>query len=93
MAVLLVCFGGLCLAAWQLTQLEGTAALGREVGRLFGGVTAVFNVLGVLFESAVLIVKKLGTAFIIGCLLMIGIAYTTCLGLGSVCIRLALARR
>jgi hypothetical protein len=93
LTVMLGCFGGLCLAAWQLTQLEGVAALGREVGQLFAGVSAFLNVLSALLHSALLVAKKLGTGVIVGCLLLVVAAYTTCLGLGSVCVRLAMAKR
>lgn len=93
MAVLIASFGGLCFAGWQLTQLEGVAALGREFGRLFAGVTAAVSTLGVLLEAVVLIVKKLGTGFMVGCLLVLAFGYAACVGLGSVCVRLALARR
>jgi hypothetical protein len=93
LTIMLGCFGGLCLAAWQLMQLEGVAALGREVGQLFAGVSAFLNVLGALLHSAVLVAKKLGTGVIVGCLLLVATAYTTCLGLGSVCVRLAMAKR
>ena len=44
-------------------------------------------------ECGVLVVKKLGTGFIVTCLVAMGIGYAMCVGLGTVYFRLAFAKR
>ena len=51
------------------------------------------NTFNVLVSAAVLVVKKLGTGFIVTCLVAMGIGYAMCVGLGTVYFRLAFAKR
>jgi hypothetical protein len=86
-------FGGLCFASWQLTRAAGVSAAMQEVGGLFSGLTTVWNLINVLLGAVVLVVKHLGTGFMIGCALVAGLGYALCVGLGTAYVRLAFARR
>ena len=93
LALLSVMFGGLCVASWQLTRAAGVSAAMQEVGGMFSGLAAVWNVINVLFGAVVLVVKHLGTGFMIGCALIAALGYALCVGLGTAYLRLAFARR
>jgi len=93
LVVLLALFGGLCLGGWQLSQ-TGTATLAlHRVGEWFSGVNVIGNTFNVLAGAAVLVAKKLGTGFIVACLVALGTGYAVCIGLGTVYFRLAFAKR
>jgi hypothetical protein len=91
--VLLVLFGGLCVAGWELSQAEATTLALHRVGEWFSGLSMIENTFKVLVSAAVLVVKKLGTGFIVTCLVAAGIGYAMCVGLGTVYFRLAFAKR
>ena len=90
---LLALFGAICFASWKLSQAESFAAALQRLGGLFSGASAVWNALSVLLEAIVMAVKRLGAGFIIACLLVMALGYAMCVGLGTVYMRLALARR
>jgi hypothetical protein len=93
LAVLLALFGGLCLGGWQLSQ-TGTATLAlHRAGEWFSGLGVIGNTFNVLVNAAVLVVKKLGTGFIVACLVTVGTGYAMCIGVGTVYYRLAFAKR
>jgi hypothetical protein len=60
---------------------------------MFSGVAVIGNVLGVLISALRLVIQKLGTGFIIGCLAAAALAYSIFIGLGTVYLRLALSQR
>jgi hypothetical protein len=93
LVVLLALFGGLCLGGWQLSQ-TGTATLAlHRAGEWFSGLGVIGNIFNALANAAVLVVKKLGTGFIVACLVVMGTGYAMCIGAGTVYYRLAFAKR
>lgn len=93
MAVLLVSFGGLCFAAWQICQTAGYMELVQALTGWLTGASALGHALATLLGAVVLVVKHLGTLFILACLAVLAFAWATFLGLGTVYLRLAMARR
>jgi hypothetical protein len=93
LVVLLALFGGLCFGGWQLSQAEATSFALHRVGEWFSGLSMIGNTFSVLASAAVLVAKKLGTGFIVTCLVAVGIGYAACIGLGTVYFRLAFAKR
>ena len=93
LALLSIMFGGLCVASWQLTRAAGMSAAMQEVAGLFSGLTTIWNIINVLLGSVVLVVKHLGTWFMVGAVAFAGISYALCVGLGTAWLRLAMARR
>jgi hypothetical protein len=93
MVILLGSFSGLCIAAWQLTRAAGVTEATLEITQLFSVFTALWNALNVLLGAIVVVAKYFGTAFFIGLLAAIGLGYAFCVGLGTVYVRFAMARR
>jgi hypothetical protein len=89
---LLALFGGLCLGGWELSQTEAATLALHRVSEWFSGLSVIGNTFNVLVNAAVLAVKKLGTGFIIACLVLVGLGYALCVGLGTVYFRLAFAK-
>ncbi|HWX21963.1 MAG TPA: hypothetical protein VN578_18840 [Candidatus Binatia bacterium] len=83
----------LCFGLWKLPQVEGVAATLHQVAGWFSWLSVVWNVVSAVLSAAVLVVKQLGTGFFIACVLVIGLGWAFCIGLGTVYFRLALARR
>jgi hypothetical protein len=93
LVVLLTLFGGLCFGGWQLSQTETVSFALHRVGECFSGLSMIVNTFHVLVSAAVLVVKKLGTGVIVTCLVIVGLGYAMCVGLGTVYFRLAYTKR
>lgn len=93
LSLLMVLFGGLCVASWRLTKAAGVTAAWQEVTGVFSGLSTIWNIITVLLGAIVLVAKHLGTGFMIACLSIAGLGYALCLTLGTAWVRLASARR
>ncbi|MEI6392180.1 MAG: hypothetical protein WCT12_13885 [Verrucomicrobiota bacterium] len=93
LVVLLAFFGGLCFAGWRLAQGEAFIGATHTVGGWLSGVSALGNALSVLRGALAYAVKQLGTGFIVAALVAVAVGYAVCLGLGTICVRLACAHR
>ncbi len=93
LAVMLALFGGLCLAGWELSRAETVQQVTQRTGQWFSGLDSLESIPGILINSAVLVVKKLGTPFIVACLVSAGLGYAMFLALGTVYFRLAFSKR
>jgi uncharacterized BrkB/YihY/UPF0761 family membrane protein len=93
LVILLALFGGLCVAGCRLAQGEAFIATTHQLGRCLSGLGTLGNAAGVLLGAVVLAVKQLGTAIIVAALAAVAVGYAICLGLGTVCVRLAFAHR
>src|SRR5215470_248074 len=93
LAFLMLMFGGLCVASWQLTMAAGVSSAVQEVSGAFSGLATVWNTFNVLLGAVVVVFKHLGTGFMIGCVVIAGLGYAVCVGLGTAWLRLAFARR
>jgi hypothetical protein len=93
LVVLLALFGGLCFGGWQLSQTGPVTLALHRAGEWVSGLGVIQNTFNVLVNAAVVVVKKLGTGFVVACLVMVGTGYAMCIGAGTVYYRLAFAKR
>ncbi len=93
MAVLLVFLAALCLGTWKLTQSASLARALHTAATQFSGLTALWAAVNAICGVFVLAVKQLNTTILIAACAAMALAWAMCLGLGTVCVRLALARR
>jgi len=91
--LLLALFGGICFGSWRLMHTEMFLTAMNRVGGWFAGASALWNALNAVLSTLVLLVNRLGMGVIIGCLMAMAMGYAMCLGLGTVWVRMALARR
>jgi len=93
LVLLMSLFGVLCFGTWKLSHLESVAtAMQRPMGWL-SGLGAIAHVLSVVLKSFVLAAQQLGTGVLIACAVALAMGYAMCVGLGTVYLRVALARR
>jgi hypothetical protein len=93
LTLLLGMFCGLCFAAWALSNGVAGTAFTRNVTGDFVTVGVFWRTLGVLGNAVVLLVRHLGTGFIVGSAAVLLVAYAACVGLGTTCFRMAMVRR
>jgi hypothetical protein len=93
LVVLLALFGGLCLGGWELSQTGTVTLTLHRAGEWLSGLNVIGNTFHVLVNAALLAVKKLGTGFIVACLIAAGVCYAMCIGAGTVYYRLAFSKR
>ncbi len=89
LAVMLLAFGSLCAASWQLTRAAGYTAAMEEVANLVSGLSSIWNVANVLVTSVTLVIKHFGTTFMIVACVAAAMGYFVCVGLGTALVRLA----
>jgi hypothetical protein len=92
-AVLVILFGGLCLAGWHLSQTSSITLALHRMETCLSGLDVMVNTFSALANAAVLMVKKLGAGFLVSALVLIGLGYALCIGLGTVYFRLGFAKR
>ena len=93
LAFLLASFSALCVASFQLTRAAGFTNAVQEISQTFSFVGSIWNVVSALLGAVVLVLKHMGTGFIVGCCLLAALGYAVCIGLGTACVRLAYARK
>ncbi|HWW01775.1 MAG TPA: hypothetical protein VNZ64_18900 [Candidatus Acidoferrum sp.] len=91
--LLTVFFAALCLGVWKIPDTESYSAATHQAAGWFAGLTTLWNALNTLIGTLAHAVQQLGRGFLIGCLAAVALAWAMCLGLGTACVRLALARR
>jgi hypothetical protein len=92
-ALLLAVFGGLCAAAWQAPHTASGAEVLTKVQGGVSTVSVIWNAFQTVLGAAVLALKHMGTGFLLACFAAVAVGYLSCVGLGTVYLRLAWARR
>jgi hypothetical protein len=90
---LVLLFGGFCYGFGEIAHAAKVSAAGQQAGEWFAWCGVLWKTAGVLADAVATVVRHLGIGILIGCGLMLLAAYMTCVGLGTACVRLALARR
>ena len=90
---LLLLFGGICFGIGELSHVAKVSPAGQQAGEWFAWLGVLWKTAGVLSDAVVTAIRHLGMGIVIGCGLALLTAYAACVGLGTACVRLALARR
>ncbi len=93
LATLAALFGAICFGVWELAHWPVLTAAAGRAGVWFSGLSALSNVLNVVLGALLLVLKKLGSGFVIGSIVAFALGYALFAGLGTVYVRLAFARR
>ena len=93
LVVLAAFFVSLCLGVWRLPETQSYLAATRPAADWFSGLTTLWNALNALLGALAQAVLQLHRGILLGCLTAVALAWAMCLGLGTVCLRLVLARR
>ena len=90
--ILLSAFAGVCFGSWQVLHTSAVVSALENLGSLVNWLRIILETAGVLVNAAGLAFKGLNSWVLAGCLVMLAFAYTACLGLGTICWRLAYER-
>lgn len=93
LAVLCAAFTGLCLTAWQLPKLPPMASASRAIGGWLSSLEVFWSAAAALAAAAGHVLQSCSTATLVGIGAMLLLSYALCVGLTTVYVRLALARR
>lgn len=93
LVVMLALFGGLCFAGEKILPTETITQAMQHAAHWFSGFSAVGNFFSALANSVLLVATKLGTVFIVACVVAAALGYAMFLGLGTVYFRLAFAKQ
>jgi hypothetical protein len=84
---------GLCFGLWLLLQTPAAALIVEQSGHALATFRALWNAVPVIAGAAAVATKQLGPVFIAAALMLVGIAYLTCIGVGTMVVRFAVSRR
>lgn len=90
---LLAIFGGLCFGLSESLQAVRVSPTGQQAGEWLSSFVALWKAVGVLGSSLALTIRQLGMGIIVGLVLLVGVGYAVCFGLGTAYVRFAMARR
>ncbi len=93
LATMLLLFGAVGFELWKLQQYAAASGPATQVASWFAVVGALWNAINAVAAALVFAIKQFGTGIIVGCLAGLALAWATCLGLGTVYVRLALSKR
>jgi len=93
LVILAAFFASLCLGVWRLPDTQSYLAATRPAADWFSGITTLWSALNALLGALAQAVLQLHRGILLGCLTAVALAWAMCLGLGTVCLRLVLARR
>ncbi len=93
LVALLALFGGLCFGAWKLMHVESFAVATQQAGGWLAGFGVIWHATIALVNALLVTVTHLRTGYLLACFAALTIGYALCVGLGTVYLRLGLARR
>ena len=93
LAGLVMLFSALLLTATNVVHIPVFAMAGHQLTTWAADAGAAGHVLLDVLNAAILAVKHLGTTIIFAALAVAIVAYVSCVGLGTLCVRYAFARR
>ncbi len=93
LAVMLALFAGLCVGSWQFGQSDLLADTLGSIGERLSLVNVLWGALGALGNAITLAIQSIHPLVWIGGALVMLACYAACVGLGTVCVRLAWVRR
>lgn len=91
--LLLAALLGTYMGCAYLLQGAAVSSFAASIKDALSGLGAALNALGALGNAVVLVLKSMGTTALVTCLLLVVFGYTSCVGLGSVYLRMAMARK
>jgi hypothetical protein len=90
---LAVLFAGLCVGGWLVSHSGPAERALQQAQGWWSGLDTVKNSLDLLVGAGIVFVKQLGSGALTACLVALGLGYALCVGLGTVYLRLAMAKR
>lgn len=93
LAVMLTLFAGLCVGSWQFGQSDLLADTLGLIGERLSVLNVLWGAMSALGNAMTLAIQSIHPLVMIGGAVVLLACYAACMGLGTVCVRLAWARR
>jgi len=93
LVAMLALFGGLCFGGWEASHTATFGLAVHKIGGWFSGFGALYSALNALAGAIFAMIKQINSAILIGFLFAAGLGYAIFLGLGTMYVRLAFAKR
>jgi hypothetical protein len=93
LAVMLTLFAGLCVGSWQFGQSDLLTDTLGSIGERLSMVNVLWGAMSALGNAITLAIQSIHPLVMIGGAVVMLACYAACMGLGTVCVRLAWARR
>lgn len=93
LAVMLTLFAGLCVGSWQFGQSDLLADTLGLIGERLSVLNVLWGAMSALGNAMTLAIQSIHPLVMIGGAVVMLACYAACMGLGTVCVRLAWARR
>ena len=93
LALFLSLFAGACYGSWHAVHLAGRAPALRQIGELASGLGIAHSALSTVASAGTLAARQLGATVVLATCLAVLLGYVLCVGLSTLCVRLAFARR
>ena len=91
LTALLALFGGICFAGWEWSH-AGPDFVSHRFSSWLSGFGVLWNVVSALIGALGLALNQLGPVVLVAYLAALTFGCATCLGLGTLCLRLAVAQ-
>ncbi len=92
-AAIAVLFGVLCLGLWYFLSTPFFLSAVGQLRQSFSAVAVVWNTIPVIAGAVVMAIRKINPGLIALGLMLISLAYATCIGVGSAMVRAVVVRR
>jgi hypothetical protein len=86
-------FGGLCFGGWEASHTATFSLAVHKIGGWFSGFGAIYTLLNALAGAIVAMIKQVNSGILMAFLCAAGLGYAIFLGLGTMYVRLAFAKR
>jgi hypothetical protein len=90
---MLALFGGICFGGWEVTQTASFGLVVHKVSGWFSGFGAIYTTLNALAGAIVALIKQVNSIIVMAFFIAAGLGYAIFLGLGTMYVRLAFAKR
>jgi hypothetical protein len=93
LVTMLALFGGICFGGWEASHTATFSLAVHKVGDWFSGFGAIYTTLNALAGAIVALIKQVNSVVLVAFLFAAGLGYAIFLGLGTMYVRLAFAKR
>jgi hypothetical protein len=85
--------GGICFGGWEAMHTATFGLAVHKVSGWFSGFSAIYTALNALAGAIIALIKQINSTVLIAFLIAAGLGYAIFLGLGTMYVRLAFAKR
>jgi hypothetical protein len=93
LVTMLALLGGICVGGWEVTHTATFGVALHKIGDWFSGFGAIYITLNALAGAIVALIKQVNSTVLMALLCAAGLGYAIFLGLGTMYVKVAFAKR